>query len=83
MLSERTPCPVCGHPTGDCTGAAPAPSHVIGPNIFPSLGHEETIVVQEDVFEERQITQFTKARVLVCRAGSAMPISVARRLGIL
>jgi hypothetical protein len=82
MLTERTPCPVCGHPPGDCTGPNSAPKHVIGPNIFPSLGHEETVVVEEDIFEVRPITSFTSARVLVCRAGSAISLTEAKRLGI-
>lgn len=79
----REPCLVCGHPTGDCTGDADPPHRVFGPDLFPSLGHEETFVVPEDVYREVQISKFTTTRVLVAAKGTTIPRSKAEELGLL
>lgn len=80
---SATPCPVCGHPNGDCSGDDSAiPLHVIGAQVFPSLQHEDVFIVQDDVYEERMISPFTKAKVLVARKGFAIPMSQARELGL-
>lgn len=81
-MLEREPCPVCGHPTGDCSDGASEPIHIIGPGIFPSLGHEETIILDEDIYGERQIAPGTTAKVLLYAAGTPMKMSMAQKLGI-
>jgi hypothetical protein len=40
------------------------------------------ILVEQDVTEERMITPYTKARVLIHRKGSYVPLSEARKLGL-
>lgn len=82
VRADRQPCPVCGHPTGDCTGQSAPPVKVVGPEIFPSLEQEEVYVVPEDVWDDVQITPFTKTRVLVAAKGAAMPMSRAKELGL-
>jgi len=82
LKASRQPCPICGHPTGDCTGESGPPIRVLGPDIFPSLSHEEVFIVEEDVYEERPISKLTTSRVLVARKGTAMPLSKARDLGL-
>jgi len=83
MLSDRDPCPVCGHPTGDCADGSTPPIHVIGPGIFPSLGYEETVIADHDIYEDRQIGPDVTARVLVVAAGTPMKASLAQKYGIL
>jgi len=81
-LADRQPCPVCGHPTGDCKGDSGPPHHVWGLGDVPSMEDSQTVLVEEDIWEERQITPFTKARVLVVRAGRHIPLAQAKELGI-
>lgn len=84
LKAERKPCPVCGHPTGDCQGELVKPDHIIGENLeIQSLKHERMILVEEDVFEDREVTPHTSARVLIHRAGSYVTRQKAIELGIL
>lgn len=83
VSADRQPCIVCGHPTGDCRGETTENIPLVGAQAFPSLGHEDVHVVEEDVYEERQISPFTKAKVLVAAKGTAMPVSRAKELGLL
>lgn len=80
--AEREPCPVCGHPTGDCSGELPAPEKIAGFNTIESLVPQQTFLVEENIYEERQITPFTKARVLKHAAGKHIPLQEARNLGL-
>lgn len=82
LRKDGGPCPVCGHPTGDCSSDVPPPERVLGTNIFPSLGHEEVFIVQEDIYTERWISPFTKTTVLLARAGSKISLQKARELGL-
>jgi hypothetical protein len=77
---EDPTCPVCG--TAECVGDT---SHikVFGADLFPSLGHEDVYIPEDDVIQERQINPLVVARVLVARKGVPIPISKARELGLL
>lgn len=79
---NRQPCPVCGHPTGDCAGDSGPPRKIIGLGITEEFKKKQTILVEEDIFEERQITPFTKARVLKHKKGSYIPYAEAEKLGL-
>ena len=74
---------ICGHPTGDCAPTSADHVRVVGGNLFPSLDADEVFVVKEDVFEIRQITPFTKSRVLLYAKGSTIPIQEATKLGLI
>jgi hypothetical protein len=50
--------------------------------LFKSLGHENVFVVEEDVWEQQQISAQTFTRVLVARKGQVIPISKAQDLGL-
>jgi hypothetical protein len=76
------PCIVCGHPTGDCATEHSAPHHIWGVTEVPSLEDTTMILVEEDVIQYRQITPFTKSKVLVARAGQKISVTRARELGI-
>ena len=82
VSAERGPCPVCGHPTGDCKGTTPPPKVIFGQGSSETLSSTQTILVEEDIYEEKQITNFHKAKVLVHKKGSYVPYEEALRLGL-
>lgn len=79
---SSNPCPVCGHPTGDCAGESATHVNIIGADLFPSLGHSDVFIVTEDVYEKRWITPFTEATVLLARAGQKITLDKAKELGL-
>lgn len=81
--ATRDTCPVCGHPSGDCVGEIVAPNHIVGIGVMESLKEKQTILVEEDIYEERQITPFFKTNVLVHKKGSYVTIEQAKKLGLL
>lgn len=81
--AERTPCPICGHPTGDCTGTTIKPTHIIGFGITENAKNTQTVLVEEDIYEEKQISSFVKIRVLVHRKGKQIPYLEAEKLGLI
>jgi hypothetical protein len=80
--ADRQPCPVCGHPTGDCVSDAVSPAHIIGFS-SPTSKSAVQIFLEDDVWEERQITPFTKAKVLLYKKGQSIPQEEAERLGLI
>ena len=80
--ADRQPCIVCGHPTGDCEGEAGPPIVIYGQGSSESIIDTQTILVEEDIFEERQITPFTRAKVLLHKKGKQIPYREAERLGL-
>jgi len=83
VRANRQPCPVCNHPTGDCTGKDHGDVTVTGPGAFVSMDAEEVFIVQENVYEERAISPFTTTRVLVAAKGAAISRERAAELGLL
>lgn len=82
VRATRQPCPVCGHPTGDCSEKGQKPAKIIGWGTIPSLVDEQDFLVEEDVVVERQITPYTKAKVIVAHAGQRIPLTKAKELGL-
>jgi len=82
LFADRQPCPVCGHPTGDCTGELPPPSRLLGLGDIPSMVEGQTVLVTEDIWEEQEVTAGIRRKVVVARAGSRIPLVKARELGI-
>lgn len=84
VKADRMPCPVCGHPTGDCKSTDnPQPVRIAGFGLSESLKEVQTYLLEEDIYEERQITPFLKTRVLVHRKGKQIPYAEAERLGLI
>lgn len=81
VRADREPCPVCNHPTGDCTDGA-VPDHIVLYGTVPSMDSSQDFLVEEDVIGYRQITPFTKARVILAHKGQRIPLSKARELGL-
>lgn len=82
LRASREPCIVCGHPTGDC-GDGVAPKRILGQDAFPSLADQTMVYVEEDLFEERQVSKYTTAKFLVARKGSQISLTKAKELGLL
>lgn len=80
--ADRQPCIVCGHPTGDCSGESGPPIVIFGQGSSDSLIETQMILVEEDIFEERQMTSFTRAKVLIHKKGKYIPYREAERLGL-
>lgn len=85
VRATRTPCIICGHPTGDCTDStAVKPRQIIGDDMFrrPDRSEPEVLVL-EDLFDTVQITPKTSTRVLVARAGTYISRSKAIEFGLI
>ena len=82
MRGDRSPCPVCGHPTGDCAGTGPAPLRILGEQFGPRK-QESNVLVTEDIYEEVYITERTKTTVLVAKAGSYITAEKAMKYGLI
>ena len=83
LRATRQPCPVCGHPTGDCNGETGPPQKIVGlGGVIESLKELQTVLVENDIYEERQITPFTKAKVIIHHKGSYVTLEQAKNLGI-
>lgn len=80
--AKREPCIICGHPTGDCVGTTNPPARIVGANMARSQD-APGVLATEDIYEEVQITPYTKTRVLVARAGQIVPRQRAERLGLI
>jgi hypothetical protein len=83
VRATREACPVCGHPTGDCTGESHPPSRIIGLGTIPSMTPNQTVLVEEDVFGEVSPTPYTTMRVLLAKKGQQIPVERARELGLM
>ncbi len=82
--ADRQPCVVCGHPTGDCSShEVQLPKVLLGVGVYETLKQEEMVPVEEDVYEDRWISPFTKVRIKVAKQGTAIPRSKAIDIGII
>jgi hypothetical protein len=81
--ARREPCPVCGHPTGDCTGESESPKTIFGFGTNTSLDNSVMFFLEEDYIETRQIVPGVTTDVIVHHKGTAIPISRAKELGLL
>jgi hypothetical protein len=75
--ADRKPCPVCGHPTGDCTADYDGPRHIIG---VPDKEH--LVYVKEDVTQEVILASGAKTTVILARGGSYITKAKAKEFGI-
>ena len=83
LRADRAPCPVCKHPTGDCTTDSAIPQHIaFTDSVIETLKDSQMILVEEDIYEDRQITPFTKTTVIVVHKGSYVTLERAKELGI-
>jgi len=76
--ADRKRCIVCGSKKGDCT----SPSYNGTNQHIIALGADE-IIVEDDVWEEKEIAPGVTAKVLVVRAGKKLKKKKAEDLGII
>ena len=79
------PCPVCGHPSGNCTeedGPHP-PDHISGWNSIDSLNESQTFLVEEEITEERQIAGGITVTDIKYMKGRHIPLEEAKNLGLI
>jgi hypothetical protein len=81
--ANRMPCPVCGHPTGDCVGEATSPGRITGYGDNESLKEKLMFTVEEDIYEETQINSFLKGKVLVYKKGKQIPYLEAEKRNLI
>jgi hypothetical protein len=83
VRADRTPCPVCGHPTGDCAGGDGPPKTIFGYNTNSSLDNNLTFYVEEDIVEKRDIAPNITAEIVIHKKGSYIPLSEAKEIGLI
>lgn len=84
VKADRKPCPICGHPTGDCINEDNPPEtseRVAMANAAPS--NKNMMRVPEDVIQEVRLTPTTVTKKIVARAGTYISIEKAKEIGIL
>jgi len=83
LRADRQTCPVCQHPTGDCTTDTARPVHIaFTDSVLETLKDSQMILVEKDIYEDRQITPFTKTTVITVHKGSYVTLERAKELGI-
>jgi hypothetical protein len=83
LRADRQMCPVCKHPTGDCTTDTARPIHIVfADSVLETLKDSQMILVEEDIYEDRQISPFTKVVVIIVHKGSYVTLERAKELGI-
>jgi len=81
--ANREPCPVCGHPTGDCSVDLATPHHIFGADsVVETIKSSQMILVEETIYGERQISPFTTAKVILATKGTYVTLEKAKELGI-
>lgn len=84
LRADRQPCPICGHPTGDCNASTPHTyDSLFGLGLFESVDKEHKVMVEEDVFEERIMYGNVTIKVVKYKKGQMISIDEARQNGIL
>lgn len=88
LRADRGQCPICQHPTGDCVQHGDIETAGINHIAFTdstieTMKESQTVLVEADIYEERQITPFTRAKVIAHHKGSYVTVEKAKELGIL
>ena len=83
LHADREPCPGCGHPTGDCAGDLESPDSLVGWADSPdSMRQVQMVYLENEIWEEKQITPGRTTKILKHRAGSSIPYEEAKKLGL-
>lgn len=81
--ATRQPCPVCGHPTGDCAGESGPPEKIFGYDTNSTLDQHLTFLVEEDYYESREIAPGLITKRLIHKKGSQIPFYRAKEIGLI
>ena len=85
LRATRTPCLVCGHPTGDCVNEHES-NEIIqlwGYNTNSSLDANQVFVITEDYWIPFEIAPGINTRILKYKKGKQIPLITARELGLI
>lgn len=83
LRADRQQCPVCQHPTGDCTADNAHPAHIaFTDSVIDTLKDSQTILVEQDIYEDRQITPYSKTTIIKVHKGTYITLEKAIELGI-
>ena len=83
LRATRSACPVCGHPTGDCTGENDEIKHLWGYNTNSTLDNGQTFTVTEDYWLPYEIAPGINTRILKYKKGKIIPLSTAKEIGLI
>ena len=83
--ADRLPCPICGHPTGDCPGDSEplAQEKVWCFNTNSTLDNSVTYYLEDDYIEEREIAPGIVTKVVIHKKGKHIPLAEAKHLGLI
>lgn len=85
LRATRAPCPVCGHPTGDCQGGEDEAElkQIWGYNTNSSLDENQTFTVKQDYWVSHEIAPGVNMQKLLYKKGKIIPLSTAKELGLI
>lgn len=83
LKADSNPCPVCGHPTGNCTpDTVDNPSVTFADTKTNNVDSTQFVLVNEDVYIDKPVSPYATARVLAAKKGQYISLDKARELGI-
>lgn len=83
LAAESNPCPVCGHPTGNCTPETDSnPDVAFAETKKENVDSTLMVLVHEDVYVDKPVSPYANARVLAAKKGQYISLDKARELGI-
>lgn len=83
LRATRSPCPVCGHPTGDCQGEENELKQIWGYNTSSTLDDNQTFTIREDYWVTHEIMPGVNMRKLMYKKGKVISLLEARELGFI
>lgn len=83
LRATRSPCPICGHPTGDCAGEENELKQIWGYNTNSSLDENQTFTLKEDYWVTHEIMPGVNMQKLVHKKGKVIPLSTAKEIGLI
>lgn len=83
LKADSNPCPVCGHPTGNCTpDSVDNPDVTFGDTKINNVDSTQFVLVEEDVYIDKPVSPYATAKVLAAKKGQYISLDKARELGI-
>lgn len=81
--AKREPCPVCGHPTGDCAGETGPPKTIFGFNTNSTMDESLPVLVEADYYETYEVAPGISTKRLVHKRGSQVTFARAKEIGLI
>lgn len=78
-----SPCPVCGHPTGNCTGNSESPKIIHTIAGLSTMDESGLYFLDEDYYEIQEIVTGVNIKKLIHKKGSMVSLKIATELGLL